>query len=61
MEWPTMSPDINQMEHVWDQLKHPVHASYSLPHDQREQFKTVVAECDLFPEISEMQFISNMR
>ena len=33
MDWPAMSPDLNPLEHLWDQLRHQVYAHDPPLHD----------------------------
>lgn len=56
MDWPARSPDLNPIEHIWDELKRRVRARNPVPETLRE-LKTAVEE--VWAEIPQ-EFVSNL-
>lgn len=52
LPWPSFSPDMNIIEHVWDQLDRLVHARYRLPCNLEELWHALKEEWDNFPKAS---------
>ena len=61
MDWPAMSPDLNPIEHLWDQLKCRVYACDRPPRDLRDLREAVIAEWDLLPQNNVLRLVRNMR
>lgn len=61
MDWPAMSPDLNPLEHLWDQLKRQVYARDPPPRDLRELRVAVVAEWNLIPQNRLLRLVRSMR
>jgi len=50
LPWPPSSPDMNIIEHVWDQLDALVHARNPLPHNKAELWAALQEEWSNFPQ-----------
>ena len=50
LSWPPSSPDMNIIEHVWDQLNALICARYPLPHNKEELCIALQEEWDNFPQ-----------
>uniref|UniRef100_A0A3P8S0B0 Tc1-like transposase DDE domain-containing protein n=1 Tax=Amphiprion percula TaxID=161767 RepID=A0A3P8S0B0_AMPPE len=61
MVWPAMSPDLNPIEHVWDQLKQRLDARTPPPHDLAELRVALVEEWNALPQNNIMRLVRSMR
>ncbi|KAF9440151.1 hypothetical protein P691DRAFT_688600, partial [Macrolepiota fuliginosa MF-IS2] len=46
LDWPSSSPNLNIIEHAWDQLDHLVCAHEALPQNQDELWAALQEEWD---------------
>ena len=60
LPWPPASPDMNIIEHVWDQLDALVHAWNPLPHNKDELWATLQEEWTNFPQASLVKLFESM-
>ena len=49
LDWPAQSPDLNLIEHLWDELEHRLRARPNLPTSVPELTNTLVAEWKQVP------------
>uniref|UniRef100_A0A3Q1EDH7 Tc1-like transposase DDE domain-containing protein n=1 Tax=Acanthochromis polyacanthus TaxID=80966 RepID=A0A3Q1EDH7_9TELE len=61
MVWPAMSPDLNPIQHVWDQLKQRLDARAQPPHDLAELHVALVEEWNALPQNNIMRLVRSMR
>ena len=61
MEWPALSPDLNPLEHGWDQLKRRLQARARQPHDLPELRVAVVEEWNELPQNNFNRLVRSMR
>ncbi|KAF8661446.1 hypothetical protein AX16_001331, partial [Volvariella volvacea WC 439] len=50
LPWAPSSPDINIIEHIWQQLNARIHARNSLPHNKEEFWEALQEKWYLFPQ-----------
>jgi len=50
LPWPPSSPDMNIIEHVWDQLDHLIRARDPLPRNKEEMWEALQEEWNNFPK-----------
>lgn len=56
MEWPARSPDLNPIEHLWDELKRKIRGRNSAPANLQELQNALKEEWDAMPQ----DFIRNL-
>ena len=49
LDWPSNSPDMNIIEHVWDYLDHQVHSQSPLPQSTKQLWAILKEEWDCIP------------
>lgn len=52
LSWPPSSPDMNIIEHVWDQLDALIRARNPLPRNKEEMWEALQEEWENFPQAS---------
>ena len=60
MEWPAMSPDLNPIEHLWDQLGRAVYARVTHRTTLADLKQMLVDEWDPIPQQNVAELLSNM-
>ena len=61
MEWPASSPDLNPIEHLWDQLGHAVHARVTNTTTLADLRQMLVEEWDAIPQQCVTRLVTSMR
>ena len=61
MEWPASSPDLNPIEHLWDQLGHAVHARVTNTTTSADLRQMLVEEWDAIPQQCVTRLVTSMR
>lgn len=60
MEWPTCSPDLNPIEHLWDELKRRIRARLRAPTSTPERIIAVEEEWLNIPQETISNLIRSM-
>jgi hypothetical protein len=60
MEWPALSPDLNPIEHVWDQLDRRVHKRRNPPLTIQELTQALIEEWESIPQESLRRLVRSM-
>lgn len=60
MEWPARSPDLNPIEHLWDELKRRVRARETAPSSLQELQQAIVEEWEAIPQEFVKTLINSM-
>lgn len=61
MEWPALSPDLNPIEHMWDQLSRRIRDRPHPPHDLRTLRTALTEEWAAIPQNRVRRLINSMR
>uniref|UniRef100_A0A3Q3E5D1 Tc1-like transposase DDE domain-containing protein n=1 Tax=Labrus bergylta TaxID=56723 RepID=A0A3Q3E5D1_9LABR len=61
MEWPACSPDLNPIEHLWDQLERAVHARVTNTTTLADSRQMLVEEWDAIPQQCVTRLVTSMR
>lgn len=61
MQWPARSPDLNPIEHLWDQLKRKVRSRDPAPTTLQELQDAVIEEWDSIPQEEVLKLVRSMR
>ncbi|KAJ8381891.1 hypothetical protein SKAU_G00026690 [Synaphobranchus kaupii] len=61
MEWPAVSPDLNPIEHLWDQLGHAVRARVTNTTMLADLRQILVEEWDAIPQQCVTRLVTSMR
>lgn len=61
MDWPALSPDLNPIEHLWDELKRRVRARNPAPETINELKMALVEEWEEIPQETVKKLIRSMR
>ena len=61
MEWPTSSPDLNPIEHLWDQLGRAVRARVTNTTTLADLRQMLVEEWDAIPQQCVTRLVTSMR
>uniref|UniRef100_A0A668ACI7 Tc1-like transposase DDE domain-containing protein n=1 Tax=Myripristis murdjan TaxID=586833 RepID=A0A668ACI7_9TELE len=61
MEWPALSPDLNPIENLWDQLSRRVEARSSVPQNLNVLRAALQEEWDAMPQQTISRLVNNMR
>ncbi|GFV37932.1 transposable element Tcb2 transposase [Trichonephila clavipes] len=60
MEWPTCSPDMNPIEHVWDSLRRRFASRQPPPQTLQELERAILEEWDKIPQLVINSHIDSM-
>ena len=61
MEWPELSPDLNPIENLWDQLSRRVEAHNSVPQNLNDLRAALQEEWDAVPQQTIRRLVNSMR
>ena len=61
MKWPTLSPDLNPIENLWDQLSRHVEASNSVSQNLNDLKAALQEELDAMPQQTITRLVDSMR
>ena len=61
MQWPAVSPDLNPIEHLWDQLGRAVRARVTEATTLADLRRFLVEEWDAIPQVRITRLVSSMR
>lgn len=61
MDWPARSPDLNPIEHLWDELKRKIRARNPAPVTRAELQAALTEEWDAIPQDSAIKLIHSMK
>lgn len=60
LDWPACSPDLNPIEHLWDQLQRRIRRRPAMPETLQELRLALQEEFELFPQICLTNLINSM-
>ncbi|KAA5584146.1 hypothetical protein F3H14_36875, partial [Pseudomonas aeruginosa] len=61
LDWPALSPDLNPIEHVWDELKNRVRSRTSAPSCLNELKSALIEKWEGIPQESIQKLIRSMK
>ena len=60
LDWPAPNPDLNPIEHVWDELEHRLQASSNRPTSALDLTNAFVAEWKQVPTTMFQHLVENL-
>jgi transposase len=60
LPWPSLSPDLNPIEHAWDELGRRLNARVNAPPTRRQLFQALQQEWDNIPQPTLQRLIASM-
>ncbi|KAK7095045.1 hypothetical protein V1264_006506 [Littorina saxatilis] len=60
LPWPSLSPDLNPIEHAWDELGRRLNARVNAPPKTRQLFQALQQEWDYIPQQTLRRLIASM-
>lgn len=60
LPWPSLSPDLNPIEHAWDELGRRLNARVNAPPNRRQLFQALQQEWDNIPQQTLRRLIASM-
>lgn len=60
LPWPSLSPDLNPIEHIWDELDRRLRARANAPATPNELFRALQEEWEAIPQQTIRDFIASM-
>ena len=60
MQWPAMSPDMNPIEHIWDELGRRIRR-HNVPRNINELANALVREWNNLPNLLIQRYVNSMR
>ena len=61
LDWPAKSPDLNPIEHLWDELDRRIRSRPVQPNNERELWNALVYEWNNIPRVAIRTLIDSMR
>ena len=60
LPWPSQSPDLNPIEHLWDELEYRVHRRSILPKNENELYNFLLEEWQKIPTSTLEKLVDSM-
>ena len=61
MDWPAYSPDLNPIEHAWDELGRRLRSNHAPPNSRAQLAQMLVAEWQAIPQNFFQRLVNSMR
>ena len=61
MDWPPHSPDLNPIDHAWDELGHRLRSNYAPPTNHAHLACMLVAEWQALPQAFFQRLVNSMK
>jgi hypothetical protein len=60
LRWPPMSPDLNPIEHLWDNIDRSIRQNYGVFHTVVQLEQTLLHEWEMIPQAEIVVLITSM-